>query len=193
MGKIVVSEFLSLDGVMQDPGGVGEFPHGGWNAPYWSDELAAFKHDELFASDGLLLGRVTYQGFAVAWPTATDEGDYAERMNSFPKYVVSRTLEEPTWTNSRVLSGDTEKEVTALRDQAPDQTLLVFGSGQLVRSLIGLNLIDELRLQVHPVVIGSGTPLFGPTAQPLPLRLHDAKPLASGVVILTYNRLPTPA
>jgi dihydrofolate reductase len=190
MRKLIVSEFVTLDGVMQDPGGVGEFEHGGWTSPYWSDELAAYKHDELFESDGLLLGRVTYEGFAAAWPDMThEEGDYAERMNGFPKYVVSRTLSDLTWNNSHLLAGDLEKNVVALKEQ-PGKDLVVFGSGQLVRSLAELDLIDEYRLQVYPVVIGSGTHLFGPAETPRPLQLQSTKSLASGVVILTYQRDP---
>jgi dihydrofolate reductase len=189
MRKIIVSEFVSLDGVMQDPGGVGEFEHGGWTSPYWSDELATYKHDELFGSDGLLLGRVTYEGFAAAWPTMTNEGDYADRMNGFPKYVVSRTLSHLSWNNSQLLTGDLEKDVVALKEQ-PGQDVLVFGSGQLVRSLAELDLIDEYRLQVYPVVIGSGTHLFGPAETPRPLELRSAKSVASGVLILTYQRVP---
>lgn len=185
MGRIVASEYVSLDGVMQDPGGVGEFEHGGWTTPYWSDELQSYKHDELFASDGLLLGRVTYEGFAAAWPSMTEEGDYAERMNTFPKYVVSRTLTDLSWDNSRLLRGDLEKEVRALKAQ-PGRDILIFGSGALVRSLAHMDLIDEFRLQVYPVVIGSGTRLFGPDDKPTALTLVDAKPLGSGVVILTY-------
>jgi dihydrofolate reductase len=190
MRKIIVSEFVSLDGVMQDPGGVGEFEHGGWTRPYWSDQLESYKHDELFESDGLLLGRVTYEGFAAAWPDMThEEGDYADRMNGFPKYVVSRTLSHLTWNNSHLLAGDLEKDVVTLKEQ-PGHDLLVFGSGELVRSLAALDLIDEYRLQVYPVVIGSGTRLFDRAETPRPLQLGDAKPLASGVVILTYQRVP---
>ena len=185
MRRIVASEYVSLDGVMQDPGGVGEFEHGGWTTAYWSDELQSYKHAELFASDGLLLGRVTYEGFAAAWPSMTEEGDYAERMNTFPKYVVSRTLTDLSWDNSRLLRGDLEKEVRALKAQ-PGRDILIFGSGALVRSLAHMDLIDEFRLQVYPVVIGSGTRLFGPVDKPTPLTLVDAKPLGSGVVILTY-------
>jgi dihydrofolate reductase len=189
MRRIVASEYVSLDGVMQDPGGVGEFEHGGWTAPYWSDELASYKHDELFSSDGLLLGRVTYEGFAAAWPSMTEEGDYAERMNTFPKYVVSRTLTDVKWANSHVLSGDLEKEVRTLKQQT-GRDILIFGSGALVRSLARLDLIDEYRLQTYPVVIGSGTRLFGPDDEPKPLTLVDTKPLGSGVVILTYAANP---
>jgi dihydrofolate reductase len=189
MRRIVASEFVSLDGVMQDPGGVGEFEHGGWTAPYWSDELASYNHDELFSSDGLVLGRVTYEGFAAAWPSMTEEGAYAERMNTFPKYVLSRTLTDPNWNNSHLLSGDLEKEVRTIKQQ-PGRDLLIFGSGALVRSLAPLDLIDEYRLQTYPVVIGSGTRLFGPDDEPKPLTLVDAEPLGSGVVILTYATSP---
>lgn len=185
MGRIVVSEFLSLDGVMQDPGGVGEIEHGGWTAPYWNDDLAKFKHDELFGAEGLLLGRVTYEGFAKAWPQMTDEGDYGERMNDFPKYVISRTLVDLGWNNSHLLQGNLEDEIARLRGQA-GQDLLVFGSGQLVRSLIRLNLVDEIRLQVYPVVVGSGNRLFGPDKDLKAFELGEARALGP-VVLLTYR------
>jgi dihydrofolate reductase len=117
MRNVVVPEYVSLDGVMQDPGGAGEFEHGGWSMPYWNDEIAQFKFEELFASDALLLGRVTYQGFAAAWPTMTGTGAYDERMNSLPKYVVSTTLQEVTWNNARLLKGDSAEEVSRLKQQ----------------------------------------------------------------------------
>jgi dihydrofolate reductase len=187
MRKLIASEYLSLDGVMQDPGGVGEFERGGWTAPYWGDELAMFKHEELFGSDGLLLGRATYEGFAAAWPDMShEEGAYADRMNGFPKFVVSRTLSNLTWNNSHLLSGDLDEEVSKLKEQ-PGQDLLIFGSGQLVRSLIQLDLIDEYRLQVYPVVVGSGKRLFGEDDNFKTWQLAEAKPLESGVVILIYR------
>jgi dihydrofolate reductase len=187
MRKLIASEYLSLDGVMQDPGGVGEFEHGGWTAPYWGDELAMFKHEELFGSGGLLLGRATYEGFAAAWPDMShEEGAYADRMNGFPKFVVSRTLSNLTWNNSHLLSGDLDEEVSKLKEQ-PGQDLLIFGSGQLVRSLIQLDLIDEYRLQVYPVVVGSGKRLFGEDDNFKTWQLAEAKPLESGVVILIYR------
>ena len=127
MRNLIASEYLSLDGIMQDPGGVGEVEHGGWTAPYWSDELANFKHDELFAIDGLLLGRIIYVGFAAAWPDVShEEGEYADWMNGFPKYVLSSSLSNLAWNNSHLLSGDLEGEVRELKQQ-PGEDLLILG------------------------------------------------------------------
>jgi len=131
--KLAVSEFVTLDGVAEEPGK--------WSFPFWSDEISKFKFDELFSSDALLLGRVTYQGFAAAWPSMTEEAGYAKRMNSFPKHVVSKTLEKLDWNNSHLIKGDVEREVSKLKQQ-PGQDLLVFGSGQLVNALTQHDLID---------------------------------------------------
>src|SRR6185437_1899675 len=117
MSKIIVSEFMSLDGVIEDPGGAEGFEHGGWTFPYWSDEIGKFKGEELFASDAMLLGRVTYEGFAAAWPSRTDEHGFAERMNSLPKFVVSTTLAEAEWQNSTIVKGDVPVEIAKLKDQ----------------------------------------------------------------------------
>jgi dihydrofolate reductase len=185
MRKVIVSEFISLDGVVEDPGGAEGFERGGWTSPYWTDELAAYKRDELFSADGLLLGRVTYEGFATAWPDASHEaGEYADRMNGLPKYVVSSTLSDPTWNNSHVLAGDLEKDIRGLKEQ-PGEALLVFGSVRLVRSLIRLDLVDELRLQVHPVVVGSGERLFGETDDTTTFAAQGATMLGP-VVLLRY-------
>ena len=129
-----------------------------WSGPFWSDEASDFKHDELFASDGLLLGRVTYEGFAKAWPTMEGTGDYGERMNSLPKYVASRTLDEAGW-NATVIKGSVPEAVPELKQQ-PGQDLLVFGSGQLLHTLLQHHLVDEYRLMVHPIIAGSGKRLF---------------------------------
>jgi dihydrofolate reductase len=186
MRKLIVSEFISLDGVVEDPGGAEGFERGGWNSPYWSDELAAYKRDELFSADGLLLGRVTYEGFAASWPDASHEaGEYADRMNGLPKYVASSTLTDLTWNNSHLLDGDLEKQVRRLKEQ-PGRDLLVFGSGQLVRTLIQLNLVDQLRLQVHPVVVGRGERLFGETDAITTFESEDATMLGP-VVLLRYS------
>jgi dihydrofolate reductase len=117
MRRIFVTEFVSLDGVMEDPGGAEKFVHGGWTMPYWSDEIGKFKLDELFASDALLLGRVTYQGFAAAWPSRTDEAGFAQRMNNLPKYVVSTTLDKAEWNNSHLIKANIAKEVSKLKQQ----------------------------------------------------------------------------
>jgi dihydrofolate reductase len=186
MRKVVVSEFVSLDGVMEDPGGAEQFEHGGWTIPYWSDELGEFKRAELFAVDALLLGRATYQGFAAAWPGRTDEAGYADRMNNLPKYVVSTTLDKAEWNNSTIIKENVAEEVARLKEQ-PGQDILIFGSGRLVNTLIGQGLVDQYHLQVYPVVLGSGKRLFadGVTAS---LRLVETKPLSSGVIVLTYQR-----
>jgi len=132
MRRVVVSEFVSLDGVMEDPGGSEGFEHGGWTFPYWSDEIAKVKLDEILEADALLLGRVTYEGFAEAWPSRTDEQGFADRMNSLPKFVASTTLKDPGWQNSTVLEGDVAQAVATLKEQ-PGQDVLVAGSRQLVR------------------------------------------------------------
>jgi dihydrofolate reductase len=185
MRKIFVTEFVSLDGVMEDPGGAEKFVHGGWTMPYWSDEIGKFKFDELLASDALLLGRVTYQGFAAAWPSRTDEAGFAQRMNSLPKYVVSTTLEKAEWSNSHLIKGNITKEVSKLKEQ-PGQDVLVAGSNRLVHTLMQHDLIDEYRLLVYPVVLGSGKHLFG-DANKATLRLVETRRFSSGVVLLRYQ------
>ncbi len=185
MGRIVVTEFVSLDGVMEDPGGAEDFKHGGWSfAISRGDEGDKFKVDEAFSSEALLLGRVTYEGFAEAWPSR--EGEFADKFNTMPKYVVSSTLKEPEWNNSTVLSGDVVKEVEKLR-QEQDGDIVIHGSGRLVQTLIEHDLVDELRLMVYPVVLGSGKRLFGETTDKKPLRLVDSKVVGDGVAILIYE------
>jgi dihydrofolate reductase len=185
MRKVVVSEYVSLDGVIEDPGGAEAFEHGGWTIPYWNDEIAKFKFDELFASDTLLLGRATYQGFAVAWPSMTDEAGFADRMNGLPKYVVSTTLEAVDWNNSRLIKGNIAEEVARLKQES-GQDILVFGSGTLVETLLQYNLIDQFNLLVYPVVLGSGKRLFG-DASNAALELVETKTFSSGVVLLAYR------
>jgi dihydrofolate reductase len=185
MRKIFVTEFVSLDGVMEDPGGAEKFVHGGWTMPYWSDEICKFKFDELLASDALLLGRVTYQGFAAAWPSRTDEAGFAQRMNSLPKYVVSTTLDKAEWNNSHLVKGNIAKEVSKLKQQ-PGQDIMVAGSNRLVHSLMQHDLVDEYRLLVYPVVLGSGKRLFG-EADKATLRLVETRMFSSGVVLLRYQ------
>src|SRR6266403_1155319 len=154
MGRIVVTEFVSLDGVMEDPGGSENFGQGGWSFRVSrGDEGNKFKLDETFASDALLLGRVTYEGFAEAWPSR--EGEFADKFNTMPKYVVSSTLDQPEWQNSTVLKGDVVEEVGKLK-QEQDGDIVVHGSARLVQTLIEHDLVDELRLMVYPVVLGSG-------------------------------------
>jgi dihydrofolate reductase len=186
MGRIVVTEFVSLDGVMEDPGGSEQFEHGGWSFEVdRGDEGNKFKLDETMSSDALLLGRVTYEGFAEAWPSR--EGEFADRFNSMPKYVVSSTLENPEWSNSTVLKGDLAEEVAKLK-QEYDGDVVVHGSAQLVQGLLERDLVDELRLMVYPVVLGNGKRLFGETSDKQALRLADSKTVGDGVAILVYQR-----
>ena len=186
MRKIVVSEFVSLDGVMEDPGGAEKFEHGGWTRSYFGDDSGKVKLDELFASDALLLGRVTYQGFAAAWPSVKDEAGFAERMNGLPKYVVSTTLETVEWNNSHLIKGNIADEIARLKQQ-PGQDILIYGSAALVQTLMRHDLIDEYRLLVYPVVLGSGKRLFVEGSK-LSLSLIEARPFSSGVVELHYKR-----
>jgi dihydrofolate reductase len=186
MGRIVVTEFISLDGVVEDPGGSEDFKHGGWSFEFSrGEEGDQFKLDETLDSEALLLGRVTYEGFADAWPSR--DGDFADKFNSMPKYVVSSTLKDPEWTNSTVLEGDVAESVKKLKDEV-DGNIVVHGSVQLVQSLIEHGLVDELRLMVFPVVLGSGKRLFGETSDKRSLKLADSKTVGDGVSILVYQR-----
>ena len=184
--RVVVSEFVTLDGVMEDPGGAEGMDGGGWAFQFdRGAEGDKFKGDELFASDALLLGRRTYEGFAAAWPSRTDEAGFADKMNSMPKYVVSSTLSDPEWNNARVISGDVAQEISALRMQ-PGRDILVGGSCQLVHALMKHQLIDELRLMIFPVVLGRGKRLFPDGTDKTPLHVVDVK-LAADVVLLTLQ------
>ncbi len=188
MGRIVVTEFVSLDGVIEAPGGGEEFEHGGWTFEIdRGTEGDKFKLDELLEAEAQLLGRRTYEGFAAAWPTMEDEAGFAEKMNSMPKYVVSSTLEEAEWNNTTVLSGDVAEEVAKLKDEV-DGVILIAGSAQLVQTLVEHDLVDELRLMIFPVVLGSGKRLFGPSAEKKPLKLVDSTTVGDGIAILTYER-----
>jgi dihydrofolate reductase len=186
MGKIVVTEFVSLDGVMEDPGGAESFKYGGWTFEIpRGEEGDRFKLDETMASDALLLGRVTYEGFAAAWPSR--EGEFADKFNQMPKYVVSSTLDDPEWENSTVLRGDLAEEVEQLKARH-DGDVVVHGSGQLAQGLLERDLVDELRLMVFPVVLGAGKRLFGETSDKKRLQLVDSKTVGDGVAILIYRR-----
>ena len=185
MRRVVVSEFVTLDGVMEDPGGAEGFKHGGWTFQFGSAEQEQFKFEELFQADALLLGRRTYQGFAAAWPTMPGTGAYGERINSLPKYVVSTTLTEMTW-NATLITGDLTEELPRLK-QETGQDILVFGSGQLVHTLHERDLIDEYRLMVFPVVLGSGKRLFPDGDEKKLLSLVESRTFNSGVVLLTYQ------
>jgi dihydrofolate reductase len=186
MGRIVVTEFISLDGVIEDPGGAEDFKYGGWSFEFSrGEEGDKFKLDETMETDALLLGRVTYQGFAEAWPSRT--GEFADKFNSMPKYVVSSTLDKAEWSNSTVLKGDVVEAASKLRE-GPGGDIVVHGSAQLVQTLLENDLVDELRLMVFPVVLGSGKRLFGDTSDKKPLRLVDSRTVGDGVSILIYRR-----
>jgi dihydrofolate reductase len=187
MGKLVVTEFISLDGVIEDPGGAESFRHGGWTFKFDQGDGGKFKFDELVAADAQLLGRVTYDGFAKAWPTMEGTGEFGEKMNGMPKFVVSTTLRDPQWNNTTVLNGDLAADVDELTKRFKGD-ILVAGSGTLVRSLLELDLIDELRLMVFPIVLGKGKRLFGETSEKKQLAHVDSKTLEDGVMILTYAR-----
>jgi dihydrofolate reductase len=186
MGKIVVTEFISLDGVVEDPAGIEGFKHGGWSFEFSrGDEGDQFKLDETLGSDALLLGRATFEAFADSWPSRT--GDMADKFNSMPKYVVSSTLTNPEWNNSTVLRDDLAKEVARVK-AAHNGDIVVHGSAQLVRALLEHDLVDEVRLMVFPVVLGSGKRLWGETSDKKTMRLVDSKTVGDGVTILTLTR-----
>ena len=183
MGRIVVTEFISVDGVIEDPGGAEGFKHGGW-AFDLDEESGQFKFDEAMASEAMLLGRKTYEGFAQAWPS--QEGEFADKFNTMPKYVVSSTLNDPEWTNTTVLRGGLAEEVARLR-RRHEGDVLVHGSARLVQALLDNDLVDELRLMVLPVVLGSGRRLFGDTSDKKPLALAESRRLG-GVAVLIFRR-----
>ena len=186
MGRIIVTEFVSLDGVMEAPGGSEDFRHAGWSFEFSrGEEGDRFKLEETMATEALLLGRVTYQGFAAAWPSRT--GEFADKFNSMPKYVISSTLKDAAWENSTILSGDVVKNVAALRERLRGN-IVVHGSALLAQTLLEHGLIDELRLMVFPVVLGTGKRLFGATTDKKPLRLAESKTVGDGVAILIYER-----
>jgi dihydrofolate reductase len=183
MGTIVVTEFVSLDGVIEAPGGGEEFEHGGWTFEIdRGSEGDQFKLEETMGSAALLLGRKTYEGFAAAWPKM--QGEFADKFNEMPKYVVSSTLRSPEWSNSTVLGGDLVEEATQLKHSV-DGKIVVHGSAQLAQALLEHDLVDELRLMVFPVVLGSGKRLFG-TSGKKPMRLTDSQVVGDGVAIMTY-------
>jgi dihydrofolate reductase len=185
VGRIIVTEFVSLDGVMEDPGGSEDFKYGAWSFEFSrGDEGDKFKLDETFEAAAQLLGRVTYEGFADAWPSR--DGEFADRFNSMPKYVVSSTLKDPEWTNTTVLDGDVKESVSKLKEEI-DGNIVVHGSRQLAQTLLELDLVDELRLMVFPVVLGAGRRLFGETSDKKTLRLADSKIVGDGVAILIYE------
>ncbi len=176
MGKVKLAMYVSLDGVVENPA---------WTGPFWSEELSKLQGEYLFASDALLLGRVTYEGFAAAWPTMEGTGDFGEKMNTMPKFVASTTLDTGEW-NATIIKGDLAAEVAKLKEQ-PGQDLLVYGSGDLVDELTRHGLIDEYRLMIHPVIVGSGKRLFNGLTTTTTLHLVDTISTATGVVVATYT------
>lgn len=187
MGKLVVTEFVSIDGVFEDPGGAEYYEHGGWTFEYdRGEEGDRFKLDEVMEAQVQLLGRVTYQGFAEAWPSR--EGPFADKLNSDPKYVVSTTLNDPPWQNTTVIDGDVPGQIAKLKDQT-DGVILVAGSGTLVGTLLANDLVDELRLMVFPTVLGRGKRLFPDGIDRLKFKLASTRTVGGdGVVIQVYER-----
>lgn len=191
MGKIVATEFISLDGVIEDPGGSEDFVHGAWTFEFdRGDEGNKFKLDELEEADAQLLGRITYEGFADAWPQREGDpamGGFAKKMNTMAKYVYSTTLESADWQNSTILSGDFADDIRKVKDEV-DGVILVAGSATLVQGLIAADLLDELRLMVFPVTLGGGKRLFADDGRKVPLTLTDARTVGAGIQLLTYER-----
>jgi dihydrofolate reductase len=187
MGKIVITENVSLDGVIEDPTGAEGLSVGGW---FWETDRGQdgekFTLDKTLGTEALLLGRRSYEFFAATWPSRG--GELADKMNSLPKYVVSLTLEDPDWTNSKALKGDVVDEVSKLKQKLTGE-IVVLGSPQLARTLIEHDLVDELRLMVYPVVLGAGARLFGQTSGKKPMRLLDTQTVGDGIAILTYERV----
>jgi len=187
MGKLVVTEFMSLDGIIEDPGGSEGTEHGGWSFRHPTPDGNQFKSDELRASDVQLLGRVTYEGFAAAWPAMEEAtGDFGKKMNAMPKVVVSTTLTEGSWNNTTIISGDLAGEVARLKAQY-DGDILVQGSATLVQALAGQGLVDEYHLMVHPVVLGKGKRLFSDGAAGTDLELVESRKVGPDVLLLTYR------
>ena len=192
MSNLVVSEFLSLDGVMQSPGAPDEdpsggFEHGGWQMPYLDEAAGKVMAEGMAATGGFLLGHKTYEIFAGFWPSQPDDDPFAATLNSLPKYVASTTLHEPlAWRNATLLKGDVAEAVAKLKQQ-PGEDLVVLGSGELAQTLMRHGLVDEYRLMVHPLVLGSGRRLFRDGNPRAALRLVDSQPTSTGVLILTYR------
>jgi dihydrofolate reductase len=184
VGKVIVSEWVTLDGVMQDPGGAEGFEHGGWQIPFFDEDINTFAKEILDESDALLLGRVTYESFAEAWPTLTDDQGFAEKMNGMPKYVASTTLTEPLEWNASLIRGVVADEVAKLKR---DHTLLINGSGRFTQTLLRLGLIDDFRIWIHPVVVGAGQRLFTEGIGMVGMRLEDVRQTSLGVVLLSLT------
>ncbi len=192
MKKLVVGTFLTLDGVMQAPGDSqedteGGFKHGGWQMPLFDADAGKIIGESIAATDALLLGRKTYQIFAAYWPTAPADDPIAQKLNSVPKYVVSKTLKKVEWNNSTLIKGNLAEEVAKLKQQPGSGILSVTGSGKLAQTLMQHDLVDEYDLWIHPLVLGSGKRLFEGGIVPINLKLVDTKTTGSGIVVLTYQ------
>jgi dihydrofolate reductase len=188
MGRIVITEFISLDGVIEDPGGAEDFKYGGWSFEFdRGDAGNKFKLDETMGSAALLLGRKTYTGFADAWPQR--DGEFADKFNTMPKYVVSSTVDGSEWANTTVLDGDVPAAVRKVRDEV-DGDIVVHGSGQLVQTLLEHDLVDRLHLMVFPVVLGAGQRLFGETTDRKRLKLVSSETVGDGVTVAVYEASP---
>ena len=188
MRQIVAAEYLSLDGVAEDPGRIGAFEHRGWIIPYYDDEFASYMSDQLFAADALLLGRTTYEGFVSVWPGRSGD-PIADRMNSLPKLVVSTTLKPPLEWSATLIEGEVADEVRKLKQQT-GRNILIYGSGTLVHALMQLDLIDTFQIMLVPVALGSGERLFRDGRDPTTLSLTGVTTTGAGVVMLTYQRTP---
>jgi len=188
--RIVAAEYLSLDGVTEDPGPAGDYEHRGWTVPYWNDEISKWQTDQLFASDALLLGRVTYDEFVAAWPLRSGD-PFTDRMNSLPKFVVSTTLHEPLEWNATLLEGDVVDAVADLKEQ-PGDDILIYGSGALVNTLMPHKLIDEYRFMIYPLVLGTGKRFFRDGNDKSTLTLKRAETSSTGVTMLVCEPAAQP-
>jgi dihydrofolate reductase len=185
MGRIVVTEFVSLDGVMEAPGGE-DFKYPGWSFEFdRGEDGEQFKLDETLESDALLIGRVTYESFADAWPKR--EGPFADKFNTMPKYLVSSKIDDPEWNNTTVIKGDVVDEVTKLK-QDVDGIIQIPGSRRLVHELIEADLVDEVHMMIFPVILGTGDRMYGESSDKKPMRLKESRTVGDGVVILVYER-----
>jgi dihydrofolate reductase len=197
MGTLTIATFMTLDGVMQAPGGPDEdrdggFEHGGWSFPYFSEDMGEVINDAFAKAEAILLGRRTYEIFAASWPNFPDKDDpVASRLNTLPKYVASTTLEKPGWEPTTIIRGDVPAEVAKLKDQYAGE-IQVHGSAGLAQTLHAHGLIDEYRLFIEPVVLGTGKRLFEPSAAPTALRLVDSRPMGKGTVLATYQPVGKP-
>ena len=185
MRKLIAVEYLSLDGGMEDPGPTGDFEYRGWTMPYWNDELAKYQSDLLFASDALLLGRVTYEAFAAAWPSRSGD-PFTDHINRMPKFVASRTLQEPLSWNATLLKGDIVEEVRKLKQQA-GKNILIYGSSELVNSLMQLRVIDAYHIMLYPLALRKGRRFIRDGGDKITLTLTSATATSTGVAILTYQ------